>query len=82
MELRNTNKLIFESSKDPDDENLKKFLGMPVFDDVYERKHKKPHPGSLKICILKFCRLCKCFDGFWICWACDDCGMRLRFIKH
>jgi len=49
MEVRNANKLVFDASKDPEDEELKKYLGMPVFDDVLERKYKKPHPGSANV---------------------------------
>jgi hypothetical protein len=45
-EVRNSKKLTFELSKDPEDNQLKKYLGMPLFDDMYERKHKKPRAGN------------------------------------
>jgi len=49
LEIRNSTKLVFDASKDPEDEQLKKYLGMPVFDDMYERKHKKPFVGTANV---------------------------------
>lgn len=47
IELRNASKLVFESNNDPEDEVLKKYLGNPIFDDVNERRNKKPYKGTL-----------------------------------
>jgi Lon-like ATP-dependent protease len=49
LEVRDANKLDFSKVKDNDDELLKKYLGMPVFDDMYERKHKKVRPGVANV---------------------------------
>ena len=46
IELRDQRKLVFDSSLDENDERLKKYLGLPVFDDMYERKNKKLHVGN------------------------------------
>jgi Lon-like ATP-dependent protease len=49
LQVRDSNKLNFSNLKDHDDELLKKYLGMPVFDDMYERKHKKVRPGVANV---------------------------------
>lgn len=48
-ELKDEYKLSFDFTKDPEDEQLKNYLGMPVFDDVYERKNKKPRAGIANV---------------------------------
>jgi Lon-like ATP-dependent protease len=49
IEVRDSAKLIFDSSKDEEEENLKKYLGMPIFDDHQLRKFKKTIPGTANI---------------------------------
>ena len=45
IELKNQTKLVFDSKNDPEDEVLKKYLGNPIFDDMYERRMRKPFMG-------------------------------------
>jgi Lon-like ATP-dependent protease len=49
IELRDSTKLYFDASKDHDEEELKKYLGMPIFDDHQLRKFKKIIPGTANI---------------------------------
>lgn len=46
IELKNQTKLVFQAANDPDEENLKKYLGNPIFDDMHERRYKKPFIGT------------------------------------
>jgi endopeptidase La len=49
LQVRDAAKLDFSNMKENDDELLKKYLGMPVFDDMIERKHKKVRPGVANV---------------------------------
>jgi len=49
IEFRNQKRLVFAGEKDEHDELLKKYLGLPVFDDQYERKNKKLHKGTVNV---------------------------------
>jgi len=49
IELKNQTKLVFDAKNDPFDEVLKKYLGNPAFDDMYERRMRKPFMGSANV---------------------------------
>jgi Lon-like ATP-dependent protease len=49
VEFRQQKRIVFEGEKDDNDEQLKKYLGLPVFDDQYERRNKKLHKGTVNV---------------------------------
>lgn len=73
VEFRQQKSIVFEGEKDENDEQLKKYLGLPVFDDQYERRNKKLHKGNKEIFLNKskqMNRNCQCIDCVRICWSC------------
>jgi len=49
MELKSQNPLHFDSNDKDNDTKLKKYLGQPLFDEIYKRMKIKPKPGSVNI---------------------------------